>query len=89
MLAFRDHAIITTSSNKTEPNVTYTNRLLLLGISAHNYLEANIIWSKKVFFVFFYERNGLVALFPGVAIHVHYVMSVRSYRISRSSDLVK
>ena len=30
MLAFRDHGIITTSSNKTEPNVTYTNRLVLV-----------------------------------------------------------
>ena len=44
MLAFRDHGIITTSSNKTEPNVTYTNRLkclFIIGISAHNFLEAN------------------------------------------------
>ena len=31
-LAFRDHGIITTSSNKTEPNVTYTNRLAGLQI---------------------------------------------------------
>ena len=30
MLAFRDHGIITTSSNKTEPNVTYTNQLVLV-----------------------------------------------------------
>ena len=30
LLAFRDHGIITTSSNKTEPNVTYTNRLVLV-----------------------------------------------------------
>ena len=30
MLAFRDHGIITTSSNTTEPNVTYTNRLVLV-----------------------------------------------------------
>ena len=30
MLAFRGHGIITTSSNKTEPNVTYTNRLVLV-----------------------------------------------------------
>ena len=29
-LAFRDHGIITTSSNKTEPIVTYTNRLVLV-----------------------------------------------------------
>ena len=59
MLAFRDHGIITTSSNKTEPNVTYTNRLVLfiIGISAHNYLEANIIWRTKVFFVFSYESS--------------------------------
>ena len=70
MLAFRDHGIITTSSNKTEPNITYTNRLVL--ISAHNHLEANIIWRTKVFFVFSYERSRLVALFTGVDIHVHY-----------------
>ena len=51
MLAFRDHEIITTSSNKTEPNETYTDRLIIES-SAHNYLEANIIWSKNVFFLF-------------------------------------
>ena len=74
MLAFRDHGIITTSTNKTEPNVTYTKRLLMviIRISAHNYLKVNIIWSKKVFFAFSYERNGLVALFTGVDIHVYY-----------------
>ena len=70
MLAFRDHKIITTSSNKTESNVTYTNRLL--HVHAHNDLEANIIRSKKVIFVFSYERSGLVALFTGVNIHVYY-----------------
>ena len=71
MLAFRDHEIITTSSNKTEPNETYTDRLIIES-SAHNYLEANIIWSKNVFFLFSSERSGLVALFAGVDIHVNY-----------------
>ena len=60
MLAFRDHGIITTSSNKTEPNVTCIRIglcLFIIGISAHNYLEANIIWRTKVFFVFSYESS--------------------------------
>ena len=46
--------------------------LFIIEISAHNYLEANIIWSKKVFSLFSNERSGLVALFTGVDIHVHY-----------------
>ena len=41
MLAFRDHGIITISSNKTEPNVTYTNRLVLVLL---------IIISKQILF---------------------------------------
>ena len=59
MLAFRDHGIITTSSNKTEPNVTYTNRLVLVHHRnfCSYYLEANIIWRTKVFFVFSYESS--------------------------------
>ena len=60
----------------------------IIGISAHNYLEANIIWSKKVFSLFSNERSGLVALFTAVDIHVHYAWRVRCYRISRISDLV-
>ena len=47
--------------------------LFIIEIFAHNYLEANIIWSKKVKFVFSFERSGLVALFTGFDIHVHYV----------------
>ena len=46
MLAFRDHGIITTSSNKTKPNVTYTNRLVL--VHHRNFLL--IIISKQILF---------------------------------------